>query len=368
VEGSDPGLRAERATEIAENMEADLIIYGSLRNDSRGSQVTMEFVVTRRLLRLSEEITGAHQWAPSGVQESIRDNPTARKLLRDLLSGNIKVLAQLVIGIGYYKLDQFGEAEKYFADAGQNEGLRDEIELLVLLFQGSTAAQKGDFELARSLFTRSLEIRPDFAPSRLALANTTAITQLKTGCVAEKMNVEILDQAKREYQALRSAPLPTSGDLTAKAAFGLARLYACISQSGIDEGWELAQKEYEAIIQEYEGGNASLRDLAAEAHADLGLGEIREAPEPGPSEYLSALDQYTKAIEINPHTERQAAYYAQMANTHLLLGACKQAREALDEAGAQYDLFKQTNPHIRREDFENFFRIVSDKWETQCGT
>lgn len=365
VEGADPGQRAERASRLADELDADLIIYGSLQNEAGGTDARLEFVLTRRLLLPSEEIAGAHQWAPERVPDNVHENPVARKMLRDLLSGNVKVLTQLVIGIGYYKLDQFQEAARYFQGAAQMENIRAEMKLLVLLFQGSTAAQEGDFPLARSLFDQALEIRPDYGRARLAIANTIAISQIRTGCVPEKMDAAVLAQAEQEYQKVRASPQVANTDLPALTALGLARISLCASIAGLGDRWQEARREYGLIVQEYEAGNSLLRDLASEAHADLGLLDTLQPPAP---DYLSAVGEYTRAIEISPHQDRQAVFYTHLANTQLALGACEQSKQALEKAGERYAHFLQENPHIRREDFESFQSQINEKWLNRCGS
>jgi len=85
-----------------------------------------------------------------------------------------------------------------------------------------------------------------------------------------------------------------------------------------------------------------------------------------PSDQLRAVEEYNRAITISPHPDRQAVFYTALANTHLLIGACEQAQEALQKAEESYSDFQQANPKLRREDFEAFYQQVMEKWKVQC--
>ena len=374
VEGTSTAQRAENAAGLADRHGADLVVYGLLTRQSGGTEMVLEVYLSERLLRLAEEISGTHGWASLGVPQDISANAPARRLLRDSLENNTRVLTQVIIGIGYYELDRFAEAEQYFLDAeaiarqsdDQGSPVDPEIRKLILLLLGSTAAQRKDFTRAESYLQDALDVDPNFARAQLGIANTLFLSQVNSGCLPERVNPEVLGEAERAFLRLRSRPLPPGSDLASKIALGLARVYLCMGISGTAERWEDARQEYAFILAEYERGSTRLRDLAAEAHADLGLIEIVGSETVTPSDQLRAVEEYNRAITISPHPDRQAVFYTALANTHLLIGACEQAQEALQKAEESYSDFQQANPKLRREDFEAFYQQVMEKWKVQC--
>lgn len=374
VGGTNAVQRAENAAGLAEDHGADLVVYGYLNQQGSGTGMVLEVYLSERLLQLAEEISGSHGWASLGVPQDINTNAPARRLLRDSLESNTRVLTQVIIGIGYYELDHFAEAERYLLEAeaiaqqsaSQGDPVDREIQKLVLLLLGSTAAQRKDFTRAEAYFQDALKMDPNFARAQLGTANTLALSQISGGCLPERTNPEILADAEQAFLRLRSRPLTPGSDIAPKIALGLARVYICMGISGSADRWEDAGQEYAFILAEYERGNTRLRDMAAEAHADLGLIEIVSSATVTPSDQLRAVDEYNQAIAISPHPDRRAVFYTSLANTHLLIGACEQAQESLLQAEENYSGFQQANPKLRREDFEGFFQQVTEKWKAQC--
>ena len=88
------------------------------------------------------------------------------------------------------------------------------------------------------------------------------------------------------------------------------------------------------MIADYDAGNASAKDIAAEAHSNLGFVYLPTRCDPDrDARYRRAAAEYQKAIDLSVfHPTRQGYYYQMLGFIQTRLGALDAARSAYRSA------------------------------------
>lgn len=305
IAGATPSERAQAAEKLAAEINADVIVYGNLDRDN--TTFVPEFYLSERSLRNAEELLGQHQFGPEIITpDDITMNSAAYQELNDGLRHRTKVLAQFAIGLSYYALFNYDKALTYLEAAQRLEGWGDRKELLYL-FLGNTLGKLNRLDDAEHKFRSALEVEPEYARARVGLASVQ-LQRAKGSCEAGKIDAEGMRVAMEVYKgALTAKVQPLLADIEAKVHFGLGQSYLCLSQALVGDYWHDAEQAFLAVITEYEGGNPRVREMTAQAQANLGAIYLPlttdVTPEP---EFQRAADQYRKAFELS----RQPAFQA----------------------------------------------------------
>ena len=330
IGGATPEARAQAAQKLADDIKADMVIYGYLISDN--TTLATEFYLSDRQLQNAEELAGQYELG-AGINghDDITGNPIARGDLRKELIGRTVVLARFVIGLGYFALDRFDEAARQFEAAERTPGWDERAGKEVLyLFLGSTAGRLHNLASAQEYYARALQLNSEYARARLGAAEVV-FQQSQARCDAGQADIDGLQKAIAGYRgALTAADKPIRSNITTKTAFYLGRAYLCLGNAGDPARWADAEGEFLTVTAEFEGGNMQVRNLAAESYANLGLIAflIASAPDTEPA-YRRAAEQYHKAIELSRHQDRQAIFYLWLARIDLRLGDCAAANTAL---------------------------------------
>jgi hypothetical protein len=128
-----------------------------------------------------------------------------------------------------------------------------------------------------------------------------------------------------------------------------------------------AQREFMSVIAEYEAGNQRVRELAAQAYANIGLVNLTVLPEDTLAEridrYRAAAKAYEAAIAISQRSEWQAYYYVSLAFIHLGLQECDAAAKAWANADVSHNKATRPNPS-----YEPWRSYVEQQWPTSSCT
>jgi tetratricopeptide (TPR) repeat protein len=333
ISGATPEARAQAAQKLAEEIKADMVIYGYLISDN--TTLAPEFYLSDRQLQSAEELAGQYKLgAEVNVRDDITRNPVARRYLREQLIGRTVVLARFVIGLGYFALDRFDEAARQFEAAERTPGWDERSGKEVLyLFLGSTAGRLRNLASAQAYYAHALQLNPEYARARLGAAEVV-FQQSMARCDSGHADIAGLQKAIAGYRsALTAADKPIQSNITTKTAYSLGRVYLCLGHAGDRARWADAEGEFLRVTAEFEGGNTQVRNFAAESYANLGLIAFltASAPEIEPA-YRRAAEQYHKAIELSRHHDRQAIFYLWLARIELRLGNCAAASTAIASA------------------------------------
>lgn len=301
VQGKTETERAKSAYQIADKLNAQLLIYGNLEAKSDGQVFQPEFFVQD--LKDAEELLGPNRIG-SPLNTGASTPGVAQNIeLSEALSARTKALTFVSIGLAYLSLHKPDNAVSLFTDAQKVEGWDDEDgkEIIYLLLGKALLERKksGDFELARAAFSQALRLNPEFARAYLGLGNTF----YAEFDASDRKDPTNLDLAQAQYERAEIAQdRPESAFITAKVHVNLGNIYLIRAQMGQPEKYAQAQVEFQYVLNPYEHGQTELKPFAALAY--FGVGVIAERQQ---KNYAQATKLYQKALDLgNDNTELRA--------------------------------------------------------------
>jgi tetratricopeptide (TPR) repeat protein len=335
INGNTPDERATAAEQFALRSRAHVLVYGYLQQRNGGALFAQQFFL--RNLPDNPELEGQHDLGRSVPVRSL-DDPSSRQQLRESLTGRTHAFAEFVIGLSQYTNDKFADANVHFHAADADPQWDDASGKEVLyLFMGYTAGKLGDLDGARASFRHALTIDPEFARAYLGLGETQFQASLgqPEACSRATANVGGIQDAITLFQRAQSATTqPAHSNVADWSALSLGRAYLCLSQADAGDHWADADRQFRVVIADYEGGNESARDIAAEAHSNLGFVLLPGRCDPArEARYRSAAQEYQRAVDLSVfHPARQAFYDEMIGFVQTQLGALDQARAAYRDA------------------------------------
>lgn len=244
-----------------------------------------------------------------------------------------QVLVQFVVGLGYYDLGQLAEAERAFRRAENLAGWeRQDGKEVLYLFLGNVAGKLERYDAARSYYGQALRIDRQYARGLVGLAETR-FHQARGSCERGRVDAAGLNRAVADYRRAGVArDRPALADVDAKVAFGLGRAYVCMSQAGVADHWKDAEQQLAAVLGAYKRGNRRVKQLAAEAWANLGVVYLPPAGVFDRTRYERAAEAYRHAIELSDDPQRKGVLYGLLGYVHGKLGQRQQAHDAYQQA------------------------------------
>jgi tetratricopeptide (TPR) repeat protein len=341
IAGRTAEERAASAAQLAEHINADMLIYGVVTEAGDRSRLTPEFYVRKKGFEQGQELVGPHALG-SPLRVVLPFKPTGFTAVDNpALAGRIDALSLITIGLVYLSADKPQEALEYFQQAEQIQSwLKSAGKELVYLVMGNAAlrlssTQKSTAPLttAEEFFAAALEINPDYARAQLGQAGVAYLQAFKDPLNITSSTVDLarLDEAERAYRAAGSMKdAPSSAHVPTKIAFGLGQIFL-VRGAILSDSAQLAQarSELESVISAYRDGTSSdqdlIRDFAGQAYARLGvLAKLRQ-------DWPAAIGNYQQAIPlVTPFY--QAAYNAALGDVYLQAGQRDEAIAAYTEA------------------------------------
>jgi len=311
IDGVTTEARAESVAMFSDRTDADVVVYGALEIGDDLSVLSSEFYLSDRGLAQAEELSGAYQL---GSVELATSDPLALSLATsDFLEPKITALSQLAIGLSYYQLNNYAEAERLFLEAAASwPGSRDDTNGQEVIFHllGNVAGQQNRLDDADSFYLQALNLDPTYARSRFGRAEVLFQRSKGAACAGDGApDLEGLEEAISRFEEVAQLPAPPLSFLDARARLQIGRINLCLSSNGVDR-LDVARAELEAVVRDFEG-EPRLRNLVAETQ--LALGAILFTL----GDYATAVDHYTAAIERTLDTSRAAAFHAVLAEIYL---------------------------------------------------
>ena len=311
INGDTTEARAESAARFSDRTDSDVVVYGTLGIGQDLSVLSSEFYLSDRGLGQAEELSGAYQL---GSVELASSDPLAMSLAAsDFLEPKITALSQLAIGLSYYQLNNYAEAERLFLEAaGSWPGSRDHTNGQEVVFHllGNVAGHQNRLDDADSFYMQALNLNPTYARSHFGRAEVLFQRSKGAACAGSGApDLDDLEEAISRFEAVERLPAPPLSFLDARARLQIGRIHFCLSVNGgqrLDE----ARAELESVVLDFEN-EPRLRNLVAEAHQVLGaiffsLGD-----------YTTAVDHYTTAIDATLDPSRESAFHAALAEIYL---------------------------------------------------
>jgi tetratricopeptide (TPR) repeat protein len=379
IHGALEAQRAEAARKLAEARNIDVIIYGNLLIDTENTTFKPEFYLSSRRLRYAEELIGPYSFGEPLKADGnvVRESATATALTA-LLNGRAKALAEFVMGLSNYATGQLDKAAERFSAADQVPGWDDKPgtgKEVLYLFLGNAAnrrsiptalslAEKRQLlERAHDYYEHAIDLNGEYSRALIGDAEVRFLLARGGDCGAKTVDVAGLRQALDEYRRAASArEQPPGAAIAAKIAFGMGRVYLCLSHAGVEDQRAAAEQQFKAVVADFERDQENLvkKLLASEAHANLGLlyWEWPAASDAAKIEnYRRAIDQYHLAYDRVPFSEneRRANFSFQLGQLYDNLGQYQQADEAFADAirlhpdTAQKHSFQQVWDQYRQE-------------------
>ena len=339
LDEADPERRAAAAARAGNKIAADVVVYGVLQSDATGSVLTPELYFTDRLLFDAPEVAGAHQLGTPIRSPGIAAQVAVQGRLLDQLAARIQVLAEMTVALRYYSVEDYTSALDHLGVAERRPGWapEDGKEVLYLLL-GNVAGRLGRLADAEAWYDRALAISPDYSRASLGKAEVL-YHSARSGCTEGGTDAAGLRRSLAAYAAARTGRLPAGANVPAKVSFGEGRVLLCLSEALVQDSWADAGVRFEQVVDAYgDWENESLRELAAEAHANLGFVYRPAGPdEPDArAKYLRAVGQLTEAIELfrdaGVRQDRQAFCYAEVGYLQARLGDRAKSAAAFDKA------------------------------------
>lgn len=335
VRGTTPDQRADSAATLAREINADIVVYGTLGAEVP-SQVTIEFFLADRRLEDAVELVGQHELgSPARAVGDIR-NPVARQDLTDQVLARTRALAEFIVGLSYYSVNDNQLALDHFETASSSPGWDDRAGKQVLyLFLGNASGKLHQFVEADAFYDRAISLDPQYARARLGKAEV-AFQQARSDCEKGNADPAGLSKALDLYQvALGSPAQPAPADIPTKVAFGSGRILLCLSQALVADRWADAERELKNVIRVFRDGNERVREMAAESYADLGLVYLPTATDPDADRaYRRAAEAFRSALGVTQRDERKALYLSLRGFALSRLGDAAGAQEAYAQAVA----------------------------------
>jgi len=337
IEGRSADERAKSAAELADRINADVIVYGVLTQSGDRSQFAPEYFVNYKGFEQSPELTGQHAMgSPLRVVLPFKLTELA-DVENPALSARASALSLITIGLAYYSIDQFDQALDYFHQAEQIKGwLNSAGKEIVYLLIGHAQLQIASKDkttttlaAATQAYTTALEINPQYARAAIGQASVLYLEAFTDpqNINANTVDSTQLDAAENAYEAARTLKdAPPTANLSTKIEFGLGQIYLVRAQLRSDDALlAQARAAFETIIRDYQSGNASIADFAGQAYARLGLMARTQ------KDFPTAIENYQQAIKlVSP--AYQAAYTASLGEVYFESGDVAKAVEAYNEA------------------------------------
>lgn len=406
VIGEDLEERAEVAGRIADDINAQVLIYGVVKHADNNSSFQPEFMVSSSGFRSqASEITGQNQLGkplfihlPFQRQGLEAENPA--------FIARSEALNLITIGLVYFANDNYIQAMEYFQQAIDLPNWLDDagMEVAYLLMgnartrQASRLLDRSQIPQAIADYDTALEIRERYYANiygRAVVGKASAVYMLaffdpQIPPTSETLDRIRLDEAKMLFQqALALEGQPQSSKLPQKIALGLGQIYHLEALLGEKNGLEKARQQYQSVVQAYQDtqkaevdsmgsttadepvlGDPTLRELASFAFARLALIEVEQ------ENYDQALDLYNRSINIaSPYWEARyttdlALIYAQRALELSQAGQQKAAQKEMQQAILQVRKGRDLASNLpdralieEAEDLLDSIQLISDQIE-----
>jgi tetratricopeptide (TPR) repeat protein len=295
----------DSAREIAQDLEATILIYGRVERDDQGFyQVEPRFFVKdQTTFSYGSEVTGPEYLGQPVTGLTLGPDQEFEFNLK--LNARSQALGDLFRGLAYFSIHDYKSAAVEFQDAvdiphwERHEG--QEVAYLLLgaahLRGWDLIQNPGVLAAAADAFNQAYDINPGYVRNYLSLG-AVAVAQAQIPNES-RTGIGKVDKAKlvegiNWYSAGLDQTQPPQAYIPTKAAFGLGQAYLLGYEFHVIDGSkELSRKYFQQVIDEYQAEKVS--DLAwFAAHAHAGLGRLAGLD----SNWPTMSDEYRLAIAI----------------------------------------------------------------------
>ena len=303
LSGDTTEARAQAAAELAERVEADVVVLGTVAVSPGKTDVAAEFYVSDRNLTGAEELAGVYPLDTIKVNST--DPLTVRSQTASSLQPKILALTQLVLGLSHYQLNEYSEAEALFEEALASwPGTNGRVVVLSLL--GNVNGLQEDLDAAEGYFADALSLDPGYARARFGAAEAKYQRSKGPDCGGSgEADVAGLEDAVAQFEKVIDLPGPPLAFIPERARVEIGKIYQCLFLNGGGQ-LEEAREILEAVIDDV-SDETRLDDLTADAHFSLGFYHLLKGNQEG------AIAEFETAVDITRNELRKRGFYHSMA-------------------------------------------------------
>ncbi len=339
LRGDTSETRAEAAAELAERIEADVVVFGIVAMTGGQTDISAEFFVSDRGLTGAEELAGVYPL--DTVELSTTDPIAVQRSTAQHLQPRIRALTQLALGLSHYQLNEYPEAETLFEEAlALWPGSNGREVILSLL--GNVNGLQDDLDAAEGYFSDALSLDPDFARALFGAAEVSYQRARGMACGGSgDADVSGLEEAVAQFEGVIDLPGPTLAFIPERARVEIGKIYECLHLNGGGH-LEKARETLEGVIGDI-SDETRLVDLTADAHFSLGVYHLLKGDQD------AAINEFETAIDTTRNDVRKRGFYYSIAVIYLCqLGQPEMAQTYLREAeslpGPPLDPIQCTTP------------------------
>jgi tetratricopeptide (TPR) repeat protein len=355
IDQDTDAARETVARRLDSELQADILIYGVVRELPDGMEVTPEFYFSRRDVTHPEDRQAlftaiALPPDPAGPESlgTIRETGMlaggilARARLRTALAQRARAFAFFILGLAWYTeaLDReshgaspstaLAEAARSFRAAQETQQWDPRVAYVLYLFLGNVALAQHQWLQAAHYYETALRSRPNYLRAQFALAE--AHFHLASGaCTTSTINASAVGHARDAYARVLKELGNQRSVLRSKTVFGLGRAALCLGLVGQSDQLRVADQSFRDVIADYARGLAGVRSLAAGAYGGLGL-SILFRNQATQAALRTALSDFQRAILLMPPSPAQGALYSFLGFTFAQLNEARRAMSAYQSA------------------------------------
>jgi tetratricopeptide (TPR) repeat protein len=322
-------VRTENVGQLADRHNADVVLYGVLKQEQGRTFFYPEVYLRPKLLASAYELTGSHQLG--FISGNIGENIFKKGNFSSQITSRAQVFAYFVIGLNHFFNEKYEAASSFFTQALNLEGWSDDSgKEILFLFLGNISGKLEDLSAAEFYYNESLKINPEYSRAQLGLVEVRYMRAVEN-CEAGSARVKEIRNAIRLYrQVLEAKDQPENADIQTKVDYRVGRAYTCLTQALAGDYSLLAEESLRRVIYEFEeNGNQRVAYHAAEAYSNLGfLALPYEGDSDSGDAYREALQHYSRAMEISDSNERKGHYASMIDFINARLGELDSANRA----------------------------------------
>ena len=313
IKADTPEKRSQRVEQLAQEINADIIIYGLINKENESITVKPEFFVSIKNFYEAEEVVGQHVLG-SQISFSDTNNSLISQInLNRELSRRSQLLSLLTKGLSLYSIHAYEDSLNYFKQANsqefwQNENGRE----VAYLFQGNAAGKSFNFDEAEDALLKAIQIESEYSRAYAGLGSIYYLLAFEEISTQNSIPNQAYLQKSSDYynKALSAQIQPKSADISTKVSFGLGQVnltYWYLGENTLNNAISL----FSNVISDYQNNNNErIREIASESYARLGLIEQSYQND------AQAISNFEKAQELATHPARKAIYWETLADLY----------------------------------------------------
>ena len=292
---------------LADEIGADLVIYGSIFVEGEEARLSPRFYIANREgARINtQELIGWHRLAvPIYFKVSSLQSQDDANIE---LSTRAAILIKFTEGLVYFSSGDFNAALQVFQQViyqGEQVVSFEGQEVLYLLAAEASRLQK-NFDQAHEYLDTALAINSEYARAYVSRGNVFYDQAVETS-----FDSSLLEKSHDQYQqALVAKDQPAGAFIRAKSNVALGNIAVIrAQQTGDFRLYIEVEQRYNEVVNQYERtGDVNIKQLAAIAYFGLGAAYERQ------QEFDKAMEAYQNCIELTDNSDLKSRAEGQLA-------------------------------------------------------